>query len=275
MGFPLYREVMEHAPGKLGMAEMLLLLVIADDANDRTRLSFATRDKLIRRMRVTEWDTVQKILNRLGKQGLELRVPIGVDKHGRPFYARAGMRSTYRIPEFASRGDGRPPSPRADDGPTSMQGGQPSDQQSRADDGPRDADEHPGEVGQLSARRGRTSAPSPHPSKVTSSLSSATPVDLVRASGVVADGEERDLIEWMEKNNKIQGMGWWVTVCGNGTINTHAAGWQATRTAKPPPKPPWCGHCDERTRWLEDDTTGRPHLCTCHPRHGQPTPKPS
>lgn len=48
MGFPLYREVKEHAPDKLGPAELLLLLLIADDANDDTRLSFATRDKLIR-----------------------------------------------------------------------------------------------------------------------------------------------------------------------------------------------------------------------------------
>jgi hypothetical protein len=33
----------------------------------------------------------------------------------------------------------------------------------------------------------------------------------------------------------------------------------------PPPKPPWCGTCDERTRLTEDDE-GRPKRCPdCHP----------
>jgi hypothetical protein len=31
-------------------------------------------------------------------------------------------------------------------------------------------------------------------------------------------------VEWIEKNNKIDGMGWWITVVRNGTIADHADG---------------------------------------------------
>jgi hypothetical protein len=31
----------------------------------------------------------------------------------------------------------------------------------------------------------------------------------------------------------------------------------------PPPKPPWCGHCDEATRLLGEDNPGR--CPACHP----------
>ena len=38
----------------------------------------------------------------------------------------------------------------------------------------------------------------------------------------------------------------------------------------PPPRPRWCGRCDERTRLQEDPLRdGRPYRCPeCHPRHG-------
>ena len=35
--------------------------------------------------------------------------------------------------------------------------------------------------------------------------------------------------------------------------------------APPAARPPWCGGCDERTRWREDEE-GRPYKCPkCHP----------
>jgi hypothetical protein len=44
-----------------------------------------------------------------------------------------------------------------------------------------------------------------------------------------------------------------------------------TRPRARPPKPPWCGHCNETTRQTEDDN-GTPRRCpTCHPlRKAQP-----
>ncbi len=115
MGYPLYREVKDHAPGDLPPTELLLLLLLADSANDKSRLSFATRDELVRWMRMSTWDSVQKTLHRLATRKLEVRVPIGTDRAGRSVFARVGQRSTYKIPKFASvdatslRADDHPP----------------------------------------------------------------------------------------------------------------------------------------------------------------------
>lgn len=115
------------------------------------------------------------------------------------------------------------------------------------------------------------------------SLSSATPLDLVRAAAVVPHGEERELIQWIEEHNKIKGMGWWLTVCGNGTIHKHATDWQAARTATPkrPDLPPHCGHCGDLDAGADNpairnpkfryrrDEQGQWDMCTCHPDHSR------
>lgn len=39
------------------------------------------------------------------------------------------------------------------------------------------------------------------------------------------------------------------------------------RKGSPPPRPSWCGECDEHTRMREMPGTGQPYRCPhCHPR---------
>jgi hypothetical protein len=102
MGYELYRHVLNHAPDDLDPAARLVLAVIADDANERTRKSYLGMPLLAHRAGMQP-DTVGKALRRLAKAGFEIRVPIGKSKSGKPVYAAKGNRTTYLIPVFPER----------------------------------------------------------------------------------------------------------------------------------------------------------------------------
>lgn len=55
----------------------------------------------------------------------------------------------------------------------------------------------------------------------------------VRSSGAVTPAEERDLIAWIEANNRIGGPGWWHKVSENGDLADHAEAWRKTTTRTP------------------------------------------
>jgi hypothetical protein len=95
----LVAEALDHAPAELTPSERLVLLVLAEDANNKTRTCSPGMDVLTRRTGLTE-DGVRKVLQQLAARGHELRVPVGIDTHGRPIYAKRGHRTTYRIPEL-------------------------------------------------------------------------------------------------------------------------------------------------------------------------------
>lgn len=97
MGFRLYREVIDHAPPDITSGELVVWLVIADDANDDTRVGWLDGDELCRRARMKPRG-VASALQRLAARGYELRVARGVDKNGRPVYAYRGTQTTYRLP---------------------------------------------------------------------------------------------------------------------------------------------------------------------------------
>ncbi|WP_066070084.1 hypothetical protein [Frankia sp. EI5c] len=253
MGYELYREVKDHAPADLHPTELLLLLIVADDANDQTRLSFAAREQLVRWMRMTTWDSVQKVLNRLAKRELEIRVPIGKDRSGRAVFARVGQKTTYRVPEFLSRADNHPPS----------EGGQPS-----ALDAGR-ADDHPQEGGYPSARRGQPSAPSPHPSGSPHLSLVGTAEHAIRGAGLDDEREINDCIEWITETHRPRGPGWWRAVTENGDLPALVAAWRAQRAPGAPSLPDWCGQCADgnpaarsNPRWRVLD--GQP-CPACHP----------
>lgn len=102
MGYELYRHVLNHAPGDLDAAARLVLAVIADDANEKTRRSYLGMDLLSHRTGLLP-DSVGKALRRLAKAGIEIRVPVGTDKKGRPVFAMRGHRTVYLIPVFPER----------------------------------------------------------------------------------------------------------------------------------------------------------------------------
>lgn len=103
MGYQLYRHCLDHAPADLDPTARLVLLAIADDANEQTRVSsYLGMDLLCHRIGRGP-ETVKKALQRLAKLGYELRQPIGTDKSGRPVYAKTEHHSVYRVPVFPER----------------------------------------------------------------------------------------------------------------------------------------------------------------------------
>jgi hypothetical protein len=104
MGYRLYRHVLDHAPADLTSGERLLLLVIADDANDNTRSGWPGTDVLVHRTGMGERG-IRKAFERLAERGLEVRLPIAHAEDGRPVFAVRGRRTTYRIPVFTPRAD--------------------------------------------------------------------------------------------------------------------------------------------------------------------------
>ena len=104
MGVRLVVEVLDHAPPDLDRAERLVLIAIAEKARDSTRLSQCGREFLLRRSGLGPRG-LRKVFERLAAHGWEVRVPIGIDRLGRPLYAVPGVQSTYRVPAFL-RGKG-------------------------------------------------------------------------------------------------------------------------------------------------------------------------
>ena len=125
MGYRLYRHVLDHAPADLTSGERLLLLVIADDANDNTRTGWPGTDLLTHRTGLSP-DGITKTFRRLANRGLEVRVPISTDAAGRPIFAVRGRRTTYRVPVLPERADAPKPDPQGDHshGMPGPQGGQ-------------------------------------------------------------------------------------------------------------------------------------------------------
>lgn len=104
MGYRLYREVLDHAPPDITSGELLVWLVIADDAKDGTRIGWIDQAKLQRRTRLSERG-IRQALHKLAGRGFELRVQRGTDKTGRPVFAHRGMQLTYKLPKLSQAVD--------------------------------------------------------------------------------------------------------------------------------------------------------------------------
>lgn len=98
MGFKLRRDVRDQLPpSALTPAERLVLLEIADDANDDTRRTMKGPDDLSVRVDMTV-DAFKKHVQRIETTGIRLRIPIATGSDGRPVYARAGVQTNYLVP---------------------------------------------------------------------------------------------------------------------------------------------------------------------------------
>jgi hypothetical protein len=98
VGIGLIVEVLTRAPGDLGPSERMVLVVLAEDARDATRESWALNPEELGRRAGLKPAALQKVFQRLAKIGLEVRVPLKVGKDGRPVYAYEGKKCTYRLP---------------------------------------------------------------------------------------------------------------------------------------------------------------------------------
>lgn len=106
MSIDLIVEVLDHAPDTLTSGERLVLVVIAEWANDRTRIARQTRnwtlDTICRRAGIKRTG-LKSVLQGLAKKGLDVRVPARW-KDGKPVYAYEGAALTFKVPAFPQRG---------------------------------------------------------------------------------------------------------------------------------------------------------------------------
>ena len=88
----------------LTMAERMVLLVIAERAHEKTREMWRHRiddRSLYERIRAAAGLSdrgLSAALKRLRERGLEVCVPIGTDRRGRPLYAARGRSMRFRLP---------------------------------------------------------------------------------------------------------------------------------------------------------------------------------
>ncbi|MGK5681642.1 helix-turn-helix domain-containing protein [Actinoplanes sp. URMC 104] len=104
MGVKLMVEVLDHAAADWTQSERLLALVIAEQANDKTRVCYPGMALIVHRLGVADEKSVSRVLRRLSDRGYELRVPLS-HKDGRPVFAARGRQSVYRLPQLCPQGE--------------------------------------------------------------------------------------------------------------------------------------------------------------------------
>lgn len=104
MAFELVEEVLDHAP-PMSPAERLALVVIAEAARKGTRAAVIPQDVLIRRMGGLGERGLRKVFERLERTGIKVRVPLGLNNNGRPFYALPGKACSFILPDFPAPED--------------------------------------------------------------------------------------------------------------------------------------------------------------------------
>lgn len=98
VGYELRREVRDALPpGLLTGMECLVLLELADDANDETRKGYPTLEKLAALLG-REPRTVRDALASVWTKWVDVRVVLKLDKHGKPVYAFKGHAAEFVFP---------------------------------------------------------------------------------------------------------------------------------------------------------------------------------
>jgi hypothetical protein len=100
MGYELRRQLREALGPDITGLQRAVALEIADDANERTRESYAALEDLARWTAAKDTNVVRNALKRLAAAGWELRVPIGKGRDGRALYAVPGRRMTFKVPKL-------------------------------------------------------------------------------------------------------------------------------------------------------------------------------
>ncbi|MGX6604858.1 hypothetical protein ACWKSP_22420 [Micromonosporaceae bacterium Da 78-11] len=121
MGFELRREIRDLMPrgSVLTDKECRLILELADNANDETRRAWPGIEWLADACDIPNPKRVGEFLTSIARKWVELRVEIGKDRHGKPYFAKSGHQTVYRLPTrlelMALLGPGQvPPTPGLD-----------------------------------------------------------------------------------------------------------------------------------------------------------------
>jgi hypothetical protein len=100
VGYELRRQLREELGPQVTGLQRAVALEIADDANEKTRESWASLEDLARWTAARDVNVVRTTLKRLAAVGWEFRVPLGVGKDGRVLFAVPGRRLTFKVPPF-------------------------------------------------------------------------------------------------------------------------------------------------------------------------------
>jgi hypothetical protein len=100
VGYKLYRELVDFLPAKITSAELVVALIIADDAGEETRRSWIRTPVLLAKTRLTV-TAMRGAFQRLDKRGYHFRVAHGYGSDGRPVYAARGHPPEYLVPLVA------------------------------------------------------------------------------------------------------------------------------------------------------------------------------
>lgn len=99
--------LMSPAADGMSPAERTVLLLVAERAHEKTRVMLRHRtddrplvDRLAAGAGLDKGESLKKAFQRLAKRGMEVRIPIGEDKLGRPRFAHEGRSMGFRLPEL-------------------------------------------------------------------------------------------------------------------------------------------------------------------------------
>lgn len=101
MAYELVEEVLDHAPAGLDASELVVLIVIAEQARRSSREADIHQDMFLRRCRIKSESGLRKVFRRLKEvHKLDVRAPLYTKADGRVMYAVPGRTPTYVLPRF-------------------------------------------------------------------------------------------------------------------------------------------------------------------------------
>ncbi|MGW5333619.1 hypothetical protein [Streptomyces bauhiniae] len=269
MGYELYREVKVWAPPSLTHREKLTAMVLADDANDKTRLTWnsVVDPEIMNQAMVKNDRDMRKILAKLQDEkviesaggGHNGRIAKYRFRHlnpaGCPGGAMCGCPLALAVQNEPATGDVGGPErtgypERSQRAPV---------QKEPATEGVAGSNWH--------RRRSDSDRPTPSPSSTTPPLSVAEQV--VRAAAVVADDERETFIDWIDSQHQPRGPAWWRAVARNGDLAHLAEKWRGEQGPTRTVLPPWCGRCGDDNPAARFNPTFRQQAGSpcpdCHP----------
>ena len=110
VGYKLSLYLRDFAPADWTSGELVVALMIADDASDSTRQSWLALPELCFRARLKE-SSVRAALRKLAARGFEFRVAHGTGKDGRPVFAARGHAVDYIVPDILKAASALAPLP--------------------------------------------------------------------------------------------------------------------------------------------------------------------
>lgn len=256
MGWKIAEEVQEYAPRSLSWRDMYIACVLANVANERTRMcrpGLLSDERLMQRLRMTDKREILRVIERLVDAKVIERVTRGQK------WQQAEFRFLPLGPAGSAQGGESPH-------PEDFQGGEST---------------HPGDgsgwgvsplrVGDPPAQGGGNA----HPSQGLNEDQSLPPSRrIIRTAGLgLTDEEETRFIVWTNQAlpGGAKGAPWWRKVRDNGDLPDLVDRWRADAIAQMPNRPPardspTCTIPDCVDGWIHDDETDTITRCpTCKP----------